>query len=425
MLALPEYEKLFHLYVLNRQEGYAAEVLTQETGIGRAKQPIAYYSARLDEVAQGYPPCYQGLAALHYAYEKASSVTMGYPVILYTHHKVVELLEKGKFVLMPARIVMFQMLLTFSDITIQRCTTSNITDYVPLGYEGEPHDCVRETMAFAKLRVDLQSEPLVDEDNKILFVDGSCYRDHDGNHAGFSVVRQDQSQFKTIRLEACPQPYSAQLAEMKALTAACEMMEGERADIFPDSAYAHGVCHLFGAVWKQRGFRKNNGDPIQHCQHILELITAMVKPRALAIIKCQAHKKGNDMVAKGNQAVDEAARKASGCCLAVIAPQINLHPEPKMEDIIEIQNKATLAEQTMWGQKGAKRNQEGLWRNEDGLLVAPTPLLTTLISEAHGLDHCARGEVVRKIKKDGFWSPYLQASVDYILSQCEVCTEQC
>lgn len=86
-----------------------------------------------------------------------------------------ELLEKGVFVLTPARITAYQMLLTFSDITIQRCT-SNLADYVPLGHEGEPHDCVGQAMVFSKLRADLQSEPLIDEDKKVLFVDGSCYR---------------------------------------------------------------------------------------------------------------------------------------------------------------------------------------------------------------------------------------------------------
>ncbi|XP_072904472.1 uncharacterized protein [Hemitrygon akajei] len=147
-----------------------------------------------------------------------------------------------------------------------------------------------------------------------------------------------------------------------------------------------------------------------------------MKPKALAIVKCQAHKKGNDVITKGNQAADEAARKASGCTSAVIAPQVSLTPEPDVEDLIEIQGKATLAEQTMWRKRGAKQNPEGLWSTEDGLLVAPTPLLTILISEAHGMDHCARGEVIRKIK-DGFWSPYLQASVDFVLSQCEVCAQ--
>lgn len=80
-LALRNYENNFHLYVSNRQEGYAAAVLTQETAVGKGKQPVAYYSTKLDEVAQGYPPCYQGLAAVHYACE---SVTMGYPVIIPT-----------------------------------------------------------------------------------------------------------------------------------------------------------------------------------------------------------------------------------------------------------------------------------------------------------------------------------------------------
>ncbi len=53
----------------------------------------------------------------------------------------------------------------------------------------------------------------------------------------------------------------------------------------------HGVCHLFGAVWKQRGFKKSDGTPIQHAEQIGQLISAMMLPKRLAIIKCQAHKK--------------------------------------------------------------------------------------------------------------------------------------
>ncbi len=78
-LGLADYSKNFHLYVANRVDGYASAVLVQETCSGRKKQPIAYYSTKLDDVAQGYPPCYQqGLAAVYYAYEKASTLTMGY-----------------------------------------------------------------------------------------------------------------------------------------------------------------------------------------------------------------------------------------------------------------------------------------------------------------------------------------------------------
>lgn len=64
-LAAPDYTKPFLLYIANRCDNYAAAILMQETCSGRKKQPIACYSTKLDPVAQGYPPCYQGLAALH------------------------------------------------------------------------------------------------------------------------------------------------------------------------------------------------------------------------------------------------------------------------------------------------------------------------------------------------------------------------
>lgn len=75
-LATPDYTKPFLLYVANRCNNYAAAVLMQETCSGRKKQPFAFYSSKLDPVAQGYPPCYQGLAALNYAYDKASTITL-------------------------------------------------------------------------------------------------------------------------------------------------------------------------------------------------------------------------------------------------------------------------------------------------------------------------------------------------------------
>ncbi len=65
VLGNPEYSKQFHLYVANRADGYASAVLMQETCSGRKKQPFAYYSTKLDNVAQGYPPCYNK-ALQHY-----------------------------------------------------------------------------------------------------------------------------------------------------------------------------------------------------------------------------------------------------------------------------------------------------------------------------------------------------------------------
>ncbi|XP_024116725.1 uncharacterized protein LOC112138399, partial [Oryzias melastigma] len=399
-LATPNYEKPFLLYVSNRCDMYATAVLMQETCSGRRKQPIAYYSSKLDSVVQGWPPCYQGLAAVYYAYEKASSITMGYPVTIYTHHKVTELVDQGRFVVNQSRCLQFAALLTHPDVTIKRCTTVNPADVVPFEFEGEPHECVAESMKYSRLRPDLESVPLVNAD-VTYFVDGSCYRDHLGNHAGYAVVEPREDAFATVKAEHCVQPCSAQLAELKALTAASELAKGKVANVFTDSSYAHGVCHLFGAVWKQRGFRRTDGTPIQHEQQIIALIRAMMQPSKLAIIKCQAHRKGDDGVTKGNNAADIAAKEASRSEVAILSPVIAINTLAMPEDIILMQQNASLSERTLWEKRGASADKEGLWRSHEGLLMAPVTLLTVLVSEAHNPDHCARKEVIKRIRNQG------------------------
>ena len=79
------------------------------------------------------------------------------------------------------------MLLTYPDITIRRFTAANSANFVQLEGEGTPHECIFASLAFTRLRPDLESTPIVDADVDY-FVDGSCFRDHLGNHAGFAVV---------------------------------------------------------------------------------------------------------------------------------------------------------------------------------------------------------------------------------------------
>ena len=99
-LGNPDYSKPFHLYVTERA-GYANAVLMQDTSVG--KQPLAYYSTKLDNVEAGLPPCYQGLAAAAFAFQKASSLTMGHSTTLYTSHQLHALLTSPRFVLTQAR----------------------------------------------------------------------------------------------------------------------------------------------------------------------------------------------------------------------------------------------------------------------------------------------------------------------------------
>ncbi len=76
------------------------------------------------------------------------------------------------------------------------------------------------------------------------------------------------------------------------------------------------------------------------------------------------------------------------------------------------------------GTKGElKKYSQEIWRAREGQIVETTSLLNILIADVHGFDHCARGEVIQKIKQQGFWSPYLHAMVDEFLSTCEVCAK--
>lgn len=81
-----------------------------------------------------------------------------------------------------------------------------------------------------------------------------------------------------------------QLAELKAVTTVCQLAKGQIVSIITDSAYAHGVCHRFVAVWKQCGFKKHDGMPSN--------IPVMMHLNRLALIKYQAHKKGKDFYAR-------------------------------------------------------------------------------------------------------------------------------
>ncbi len=76
-----------------------------------------------------------------------------------------------------------------------------------------------------------------------------------------------------------------------ALTVAYQLAKWKHVNIYTVSAYAYDVCHVFGNIWKQRGFQNADGKTITHGAAIQQLLTAMHLPTSLAIIKCPAHQK--------------------------------------------------------------------------------------------------------------------------------------
>ena len=194
------------------------------------------------------------------------------------------------------------------NIHLKRCTVLNPATLLPLPGDGEEHNCVAVLDNVCSPRSDLQETPLTNPD-LVLFVDGSASRDQTTgiNRVGFSVVTAHD----VLTSGSLPSHYSAQVAELVALTEACKLADGKNVTIYTDSRYAFGVVHDFGALWKHRKFLKSDGKPILHHDKVADLLDAILLPKAIAVCKCQAHTGGTDLISTGNAHADLAAKAAA------------------------------------------------------------------------------------------------------------------
>ena len=190
---------------------------------------------------------------------------MGHPVTMDTSHQLHALLTSPRIVLTQARRTGYVVVLSAPELNVQRCTIVN---------QPIPADLT-------------------------LFVDGSCFRDATDTHAGYGIVQLDSTTnaFTTIQSQKLVQPCSTQLAEMKALTAACKRAKDKTLNVYTDSTYAYGVCHVHANIWKQRGFLRADGTPVTHGEAIMDLLEAMLLPTAVAVIRCPAHQRTDSLIA--------------------------------------------------------------------------------------------------------------------------------
>ncbi len=161
---------------------------------------------------------------------------------------------------------------------------SAMTEFV-LEDEGEmTHDCVTLTYAATS---EIAETPIENAELE-LFVDGSA---------------QVTSTTEVVASGRLPDHFSAQAAELVALTRECTLASGSVANIYTDSRYAFGVIHDFGVIWQTRKFLTSAG-------LVKDLMFAMKLPKKLAVIKVKAHLTTNTTEAKGNTLADVAAKQA-------------------------------------------------------------------------------------------------------------------
>lgn len=86
------------------------------------------------------------------------------------------------------------------------------------------------------------------------------------------------------------------------------------------------------------GYKRLNMTWMPHlsasCKISCQDLTSGMQLKKLNILKCQAHRKGNCDIIRGNNAADEAAKFASKSQMAILAQLVSLQSVSTPEDII-------------------------------------------------------------------------------------------
>ena len=239
---------------------------------------------------------------------EALKLMLQQPITVYSPHRLQDLLShKSLASLSPSRVQEFQLLfIEHPQVTLQVSPPLNLASLLPISNQVDQpiHSCVEIVEALRKPREGLQDVPLEDPD-LTFFMDRSSVKESNGvQRAAYVVVTLSQ----VIETNLLPSGTTSQKAKLVALTQALQLAAGKRATIYTDSKYAFLITHTHAAIWKERGFLTTKGTPIINGRAISRLLQALQDPKEVAIMHCEGHQTGNDLVTRGNALADTTAR---------------------------------------------------------------------------------------------------------------------
>ncbi|XP_041424970.1 protein NYNRIN-like [Xenopus laevis] len=286
----------------------------------------------------------------------------------------------------------------------------------------DTHDCF-ELMQQETAHLPTVSATALDNPDITLFVDGSRFSDDSGKfHTGYAVTTTDSV------LEARPLPAScsAQEAELKALTAACKLAAGKKANIFSDSRYAQGVVLDFGTIWKIRGFLTATGSPIKNSQSVADLMDALTLPKQVAVLKVKARGRLTSPEAIGNHLADTTAKEiavtplADPPAIAMSAPLLQVTFLDSIDKLKLCQTSAPTDEINGWLSKGATF-KDGLYSCNKKTCI-PRNLYPSLVQWAHGPTHVSKNLMNNLISKL-YFAPGITSLTRNYTAACAICAK--
>ncbi len=203
-------------------------------------------------VAQGMGPCLRAVQAVHLALQASSGMVLGQTVNVKCPHTVSALMNQVKVTsVTSSHWGNWLATLTAPNIVIQHapvtnpssCMMSAMTEFV-LEDEGEmTHDCVTLTYAATS---EIAETPIENAELE-LFVDGSAQVIEGNRRAGYAVT----STTEVVASGRLPDHFSAQAAELVALTRACTLASGSVSNFYTDCIDSDQGTHFTRHVVKE------------------------------------------------------------------------------------------------------------------------------------------------------------------------------
>ncbi len=236
------------------------------------------------------------------------------------------------------------------------------------------------------------------------------------NKVGYAVT----TEFEVVASGSLPAHYSAQAAELVALTEACKLMAGKCVTIYTDSRYSFGVTHDFGALWKHRKFLKSDGRLKLNAPLVADLLEAIVLPDKVAVCKCAANTRNTDSVSTGNAREDTAAKAAAAKQTKDTECTLLSETDPDISSPLQsMQAFASVAERNQWRKCGCKMT-DGVWMSCDGKPCLPRHFFPHYAKSTHGKDHASKGGMVMQMKELWFTKGFTIFAENFC-KRCVIC----